>query len=190
MMESICDLIPSDILRLCSAVIDAVNRKTNLKQTYHLFNEKDPCLLQPVEDREQPVWTNMLRCSVIDRVSKSTPFYLMADCRERGAVFVFLAASGEKMKLHTRVTKIGAILNPQGPNEVQICTDDASNIQEEERPWHSITRIQHSSKRGDQRKPRKKKNTDSNDESSGSEDWPKTRLLSDIYNDPKSLQIM
>ena len=131
----------------------------------------------------------MLRCSVIEQAATSIPFYLMVDCRERGAVFVFRAASGENLKLHARVTKIGAILYPQGPKEVQICTNDALNGQEEELVWHSKSRIP-TIKRRDQKKSRKKNNMNKNGASPGDEDCTKTRKLSDIYKDPRSLQKM
>jgi len=134
MMESICHLTATDTFRLCSAVIDVVSIESGIKKAIRVYSARHPCSLEPIKDTGELAWTNALQCKVIHQKMKSTPtlFYLLADCRERGAVFVLhQRASSQGIELLARVTKIGAMLNPHGSKEVELCSHDAPSVWEE-----------------------------------------------------------
>ena len=65
---------------------------------------------------EKMILKKTLPCTLA--TSESTiwePFCLLADTREAGAVFVLFSGADGALRLHARVTKIGALLNPVGP---------------------------------------------------------------------------
>jgi len=140
MMESICHLTATYIFRLCSAVIDVVSIGSSTKQAIRVYIDRDPCTMEPIKGRGEFAWTNALCCRVVHQEMKlkTTLFHLLADCRERGAVFVLhLRALSQGIELLARITKIGALLNPYGSKEVELCSHDAPSVWEEETPWNS-----------------------------------------------------
>ena len=127
MMESVCDLGTDDVMRLCSAIFDAVDVRANLKNyltgANYLPRHPRRCLVKNVVVRDKLKTTNALRCSILHRETTLTLFYALADTREKGAIFVFTEDSKGRLVLYVRVAKIGALLSPMGPKEVKLQKD-------------------------------------------------------------------
>ena len=124
MMESICDLGNDDVVRVCSAIFevlgaDDVLRTINLTQTNYLKKPARKCSNKFVTVDDNVLRMNALKCLILQEDFVTSPIHIVADPRERGSAFVI---SGES-QVYARITKIGGLLHPLGPKEVQLRSD-------------------------------------------------------------------
>lgn len=118
-MKSICNLKTDDRLRLCSAIFDVLGTEKNLRNDVNYVSQAQECVKRTVKETGKfMASTLILPCANFGTSrsrTSSMEFFVLADTRELGAVFVFIADRIGRLELHARVTKIGALLNPSDP---------------------------------------------------------------------------
>jgi len=131
MMESYCRLGFDNTVRLCSAVFDVLNETGNEEQRYYVKKVHRICAFKDVKKNEsRVVRAKVVQCTILRENGNSIAreFFLLADPGDRSAVFVLFQQRKGRLEMSTRVTKIGALLNPisSEPRESDATEADVS----------------------------------------------------------------
>ena len=120
MERPICDANDVNKMRVCASVYDALARKRELEiPQRNLIDVEKRCVKKVVIERNKfrasgyffPCATIVTEDDARTQYSK-VAFYVLGDARDLEAVFVFFERKDEKLELHSRMTRIGALLQP------------------------------------------------------------------------------